>query len=183
MEGKAVMGKQSFFLCLLLISLLIFNSSALAAAEEKIELNDQSINLENDEQIMELKEEIEKKREIEKIEVFHSLFVGLSGAIAVWGVCNHIYWLFGISIIAGGMYEAIYRKGVKKVLNFLNNYYVYLGAAFISFILFIHGLWLLSAIVLIVLFLFPLFFAHAFFFPVHFSELLTAQPVFQKLTS
>jgi len=79
MEGKAVMGKQSFFLCLLLISLLIFNSSALAAAEEKIELNDQSINLENDEQIMELKEEIEKKSEIEKDMIIGSTVVFLNG--------------------------------------------------------------------------------------------------------
>lgn len=78
MEGTAVMKKQLIFIFLSLIILMILSVS-ISAAEGKIELNDQAINLENDEQIMELKEEIEKKSEIEKDIIIGSTVVFLNG--------------------------------------------------------------------------------------------------------
>lgn len=75
-RGLIVMRKLPWLLALL----LIFISPLLLAADDSaIQLKDQSINLENDEQIMELKKEIEKKSELEKDMTVGSTIVFLDG--------------------------------------------------------------------------------------------------------
>lgn len=53
---------KKLIICLVFLTILTANTiSAAAAVDKKIELNGESINLEDDEQIMKLKEEIEKR--------------------------------------------------------------------------------------------------------------------------
>ncbi|RAK12663.1 LysM domain-containing protein [Halanaerobium saccharolyticum] len=70
------MGKLSVFLAVLL---LLSSPLLLAADDKKIEVNGDSINLEDDQQIMELKNEIEKKSELEKDMFIGSTVVFLNG--------------------------------------------------------------------------------------------------------
>lgn len=69
-------------LSILLAIFMILNANislAAAAVDKKIELNGESINLEDDEQIMKLKEEIEKKSEKEKDMIIGSTVISLNG--------------------------------------------------------------------------------------------------------
>lgn len=70
------MGKLSVFLAVLL---LLSSPLLLAADDKKIEVNGDSINLKDDQQIMELKNEIEKKSELEKDMIIGSTVVFLNG--------------------------------------------------------------------------------------------------------
>ena len=70
------MGKLSVFLAALLI---LSSPLLLAADDQNPEVNDDSINLEDDQQIMELKNEIEKKSELEKDMIIGSTVVFLKG--------------------------------------------------------------------------------------------------------
>lgn len=63
----------------LIVCLVLFSTLVITAAEQKIELNGESINLEDDEQIMKLKEEIETKSELEKDMIIGSTVVFLNG--------------------------------------------------------------------------------------------------------
>lgn len=70
------MGKLPVFLAALLI---LSSPLLLAADDQNPEVNDDSINLEDDQQIMELKNEIEKKSELEKDMIIGSTVVFLKG--------------------------------------------------------------------------------------------------------
>ncbi|WP_041606878.1 5'-nucleotidase C-terminal domain-containing protein [Halanaerobium praevalens] len=71
---------KKLIICLVFLTILTANTiSAAAAVDKKIELNGESINLEDDEQIMKLKEEIEKKSEKEKDMIIGSTVIFLNG--------------------------------------------------------------------------------------------------------
>lgn len=72
-----VMRKLTLFIAVLLI---FWSPLLLADDEPSIDLNGKSINLEDDEQIMELKNEIEEKSELEKDMIVGSTVVFLNGS-------------------------------------------------------------------------------------------------------
>jgi 2',3'-cyclic-nucleotide 2'-phosphodiesterase (5'-nucleotidase family) len=76
-RGLVVMRRATLFLAVFLI---FWSPLLLAEDDPSIELNGKSINLEDDEQIMELKNEIEKKSELEKDMIVGSTVVYLNGS-------------------------------------------------------------------------------------------------------